>query len=152
MVIDPFCGCATTCVRSCRTARCQWAGIDLSPLAAKLVEDRLKRERKSLDLLPDVAIRTDLPRRTDTGPVAPYQTHRNTLYGRQQGDCAGCRVHFAFRNLTVDHIVPRRDGGGHHLENLQLLCGACNSMKGRGSQAALLAKLRRRGILEGAES
>lgn len=145
MVIDPFAGCATTCVAAERLGR-RWAGMDLSPMAVRLVEERLKQERKSLDLMPDLIARTDVPQRTDTGPVPPYRTHRNTLYGRQEGDCAGCRVHFPFRNLTVDHVTPRSKGGGDHLENLQLLCGACNSMKGAGSQAALLAKLRERGI------
>lgn len=148
VVVDPFCGCATTCVAAERLGR-QWAGIDLSPLAVQLVRDRLKRERKSLDLMPDLTARTDVPRRTDTGPVPPYRTHRNMLYGRQEGDCAGCGVHFAIRNLTIDHVVPRSKGGSDHLENLQLLCGACNSAKGAGSQAALLAKLRERGIVWG---
>ena len=146
VVLDPFAGCATTCVSAERAGR-QWAGIDLSPLAFKLVADRLKRERKTLDLMPDLERRTDVPVRTDTGPVPDYRTHRNTLYGRQAGDCAGCRVHFEIRNLTVDHVIPQSKGGGDHLDNLQLLCGACNSMKGTGSQAALLAKLKARGLL-----
>lgn len=30
----------------------------------------------------------------------------------------------------VDHIWPRRWGGGDHLENLQALCGPCNKAKG----------------------
>ena len=74
------------------------------------------------------------------------QEHRNTLYGRQEGDCAGCRVHFRFRNLTFDHIIPRKNGGTHRLSNLQLLCDACNRMKGTSSQKAFLAKLREKGL------
>ena len=31
---------------------------------------------------------------------------------------------------TVDHVVPKARGGTDHIENLQLLCGACNSVKG----------------------
>ena len=49
---------------------------------------------------------------------------------RGAGDCAGCRVHFEIRNLTVYHVTPQSKGGGDHLDNLQWLCGACNSMKG----------------------
>lgn len=49
---------------------------------------------------------------------------------RGAGDCAGCRVHLEIRNLTVYHVTPQSKGGGSHLDNLQLLCGACSSMKG----------------------
>ena len=32
--------------------------------------------------------------------------------------------------LNVDHIRPRYLGGSHHPENLQVLCGTCNRLKG----------------------
>lgn len=73
--------------------------------------------------------------------LPPYKTHQHTLYGKQEGNCAGCGIHFRFRNLTVDHIVSQSLGGTDHLDNLQLLCGACNSMKGTINQAAFHAKL-----------
>ena len=41
--------------------------------------------------------------------------------------------------MTVDHLVPRKKGGTNHKENLQLLCAACNSLKGEGTQAELKA-------------
>ena len=40
VVLDPFCGCATACV-SAESLHRQWIGIDLSPVAATLVESRL---------------------------------------------------------------------------------------------------------------
>ena len=40
VVFDPFCGCATACVAAEKLNR-QWAGVDLSPLAAELVKSRL---------------------------------------------------------------------------------------------------------------
>ena len=138
LVLDPFCGCATTCVAAETLGR-EWAGIDLSPLAAKLVDQRLREHHGVFGQIID---RTDIPRRTDQGKPAPYRTHRHILYGEQEGHCNGCRVHFPFRNLTVDHIVPRVKGGTDHRENLQLLCGACNSLKGTGTEAELIAKLK----------
>ena len=128
-VLDPFCGCATSLVVADRLNR-EWVGIDLSPLAAKLVLKRIRADRG--ELFDDVIHRTDTPRRTDHGPLPRYKTHRHALYGRQEGICAGCQVMFPFRNMTVDHVVAQSKGGSDHLDNLQLLCGACNSAKGAG--------------------
>ncbi len=142
MILDPFAGCATACVAAERLHR-QWVGIDLSPLAAKLVNSRLQKE---MGLFFDIHHRTDIPRRTDQGDLPNYKTHRHTLYGRQEGVCGGCQVMFPFRNMTVDHIVPRSKGGTDHLDNLQLLCAACNSTKGTMNQAAFVSKLKAQGI------
>ena len=139
LVLDPFCGCATTCIAAERLDR-EWIGIDLSPKAVELVNQRMRDQLGLFGTL--VKHRVDTPpRRTDTGPLPPYRTHKRTLYGHQEGDCAGCRIHFPFRNLTVDHVVPQAKGGSDHIENLQLLCGHCNSVKGTGTMAELKAKL-----------
>ena len=143
VVLDPFCGCATACV-SAESLHRKWIGIDLSPVAATLVESRL---RDQLKMFGEVHHRTDIPQRTDLGELPNYRTHKHFLYGRQEGHCNGCRMAFPFRNYEVDHIVPRNKGGSDHVGNLQLLCGACNRAKGTGTQAELVAKLKDRGQL-----
>ncbi len=144
MVLDPFCGCATVCVAAQQLER-QWVGIDISPKAAELVNLRLQHE-VGLEWNRLGAHRTDIPQRSDLGELPHYRTHKHTLFGRQEGLCAGCRTLFPFRNLTVDHVVAQSRGGNDHIDNLQLLCGACNSSKGTGTQEALIAKLRAQGI------
>ena len=142
-VLDPFCGCATACVAADRLNR-QWVGIDLSPLAARLVRQRIQAEGP---LLYDLTHRTDIPRRTDVGKLPDYRTQKHTLFGKQEGVCNGCGIAFPFRNFTVDHVIPRSRGGTDHPDNLQLLCAACNSQKGNRTQAELIATLRRNGII-----
>ena len=143
VVLDPFCGCATACVSAESLGR-QWIGIDLSPVAATLVESRLHDQ---FGIFAEIHHRTDIPRRTDLGKLPNYRTHKHELFGLQEGHCAGCRMVFPFRNFDVDHVVPQSKGGSDHRENLQLLCPACNRLKGTGSQAALVAKLKERRLL-----
>ncbi len=143
IVLDPFCGCATTCVAAHKLDR-QWVGIDISPLAATLVVSRLDAE---LGMLHEGTHRTDIPRRTDLGDIPRYDspTNKKFLYGEQSGYCLGCGEHFHSRNLTIDHIIPQSKGGTDHLSNLQLLCGACNSTKGAETQEVLLIRLLHKG-------
>ena len=145
MILDPFCGCATTCIAAEKLER-QWIGIDLSGMAVKLVHERLDKDViiGEFSLIGDVIHRTDIPRRSDIESHPNYRTHKHTLYGKQEGKCNGCRILFPFQNLTVDHIVPRSKGGQDHLDNLQLLCDYCNSLKGNRPQAYLIAELKTR--------
>ncbi len=127
IVFDPFCGCATTLVAADRLER-QWAGIDLSPLAVKLVNERISEDRGALWGGANVV--ESLPQRSDLGELPNYRSHRHRLYGEQEGVCLGCDTHFPFRVMEVDHILPQSRGGTDHIENLQLLCSHCNRSKG----------------------
>ena len=146
LVLDPFCGCATACVAADQLGR-QWAGIDISSKAVELVNVRLKQAMGELFHDRLVTVRTDIPRRTDVDAPRNYRQSRHVLFGRQEGLCAGCGVMFPFRNFTVDHIVPRSRGGTDHIDNLQLLCGACNSLKGDRPQEYLMARLKEMHVL-----
>lgn len=149
VVLDPFCGCATTCVAAERLER-QWVGMDISKKAFDLVRQRLAHEIEGKDTLfyeGKVVYREDIPDRTDTGKKRSKTTDKHYLYGLQEGHCKGCGIHFNFSNLTKDHRVPRAKGGGDNIENLQLLCGNCNSIKGDRDMAFLHVRLRERKFL-----
>ena len=139
-VLDPFAGCATACVAAENLGR-RWVGVDISPRAVELVNERLQQTMGGLFHRGYVTARTDVPRRTDIDAPKNYRQSKHVLFGRQEGLCGGCGVLFPFRNFTVDHVVPRSRGGTDHEENLQLLCGACNSLKGDRPQEYLLARL-----------
>ncbi|MYF20246.1 MAG: hypothetical protein F4218_06425 [Synechococcus sp. SB0677_bin_5] len=70
IILDPFCGCATTCVAAERLGR-QWIGIDVSVKAYELVKIRLTREAADpgnvLKYQNEIHLRTDPPTRTDLG-------------------------------------------------------------------------------------
>ena len=146
MVLDPFCGCATTCIAAQQLQR-DWVGIDISEKAADLVKSRLREE---VALTYQGAHRTDIPKRTDLGKIPRYNCaeNRRYLYGEQGGYCNGCATHFEPRHFHVDHIVPRAKGGNDHISNLQLLCGSCNSTKGQKSHEELIMLLTDKGWIK----
>jgi len=128
MVFDPFCGCATSCLAAERLDR-QWVGIDISPRAFDLINDRLEQEAGMDRFLKGAGIvihRTDIPRRKGVRS----KEIKHMLYGTQKGHCNGCGIHYLFKDMEVDHVVPRIKGGQDDDSNLQLLCGNCNRVKG----------------------
>ena len=70
IVLDPFCGCATTCIASEKLNR-RWIGIDTNPKAYDLVQLRLNRDvYEGLDfsgVREEPSFRLDNPKRTDEG-------------------------------------------------------------------------------------
>lgn len=146
-VLDPFCGCATSLIAAERLNR-RWIGIDISEKAFDLVKSRMQSETNLFDRFNPIH-RTDIPQRTDiVTKASKADEDKRVLFGQQQGYCNGCKRFFEFRNLTVDHIIAKAIGGTDHIENKQLLCGSCNSTKGKSSHEELIVKLRKTGILK----
>ena len=42
--------------------------------------------------------------------------------------------------LHIDHIIPRKAGGTHDLDNLQVLCKSCNLRKSSKQEGVFLAQ------------
>lgn len=145
LVLDPFCGCATTCIAAEKLNR-QWIGIDSAEKAYDLVKSRLNKE-----VLGDLdyrsrgkpILRTDVPARTDRDhKKAPTKEDKNLLYGAQDGTCGGCGTKFDIHHLEIDHKIPVSQGGWHNIENLQLLCSHCKRIKGDRPMEYLAARRR----------
>ncbi|GAB6391554.1 MAG: DNA methylase N-4/N-6 domain protein [Treponematales bacterium] len=127
IVLDPFCGCATTCVAAQQLGR-KWIGIDIEKQPVKILIDRLSDDA---GMFKDFIATDKIPVRTDIQAVAPdSKSVKERLYREQNGLCNGCGHEFDIWNLEIDHIVPKSKGGGSYYENYQLLCGACNKKKG----------------------
>ena len=146
VVLDPFCGCATTLVAAENAGR-KWIGIDREPEAAKQVVQQLnKLNEGSQDWLRRVIIREDLPARSDLGDIPHYRTHFSDLYTKQNGICKLCLEQYDSHVMEVDHKVASSKGGRDNKENLQLLCTRCNKVKGNLSMPEAIAKAKELGI------
>jgi site-specific DNA-methyltransferase (adenine-specific) len=126
IVLDPFCGCATTCVAAQQLDR-KWIGIDIEKQAASVLVERLSDDA---GLFKDFIATDQIPKRTDLKIVPPSESVKQRLYKEQQGECNACGREFEMRDLEIDHIIPKAKGGGDYYENYQLLCGSCNRIKG----------------------
>ena len=157
MVLDPFCGCATTCVAAEKLGRA-WVGIDIWDDAHAVTIDRLKKEGcltgpdgsspNLITIRGRIKYEPKPPKRRDDGEyAAPYlktvkhiQKEPGPKMSRAQMMrilidnegliCQGCyRTFDDPRYLELDHSRPRSDGGGNHIDNRILLCGPCNRQK-----------------------
>ena len=147
IVLDPFCGCATTPIAAERLGR-QWVGMDIWDGALGIVRQRMEDNRQLLTDIPIIHYETASPERTDDGlEAAPFiqvtehyaepdgpRMSRAEMYAyllAQRGQrCQGCdRVFDDARYLELDHNTPRSDGGLNHITNRVLLCGPCNRSK-----------------------
>ena len=163
VVLDPFCGCATTPIAAELEGR-QWLGADLWDMAPKMVTDRLAKEvavgeGDQGDMLArKVIVRTDPLVRTDAGEVAAptlKALHRTldkpTMSRAKMIDelielhgmhCQGCGFRFPHKGFVeLDHALPRSEGGSNDIDNRILLCGPCNRLK---SNTLTLTGLRKR--------
>ena len=157
IVLDPFAGCATTCVAAERLGR-RWAGIDLWDKAREVVLARLEKEGLANPQggdttlsFADITYTTEPPVRDDQldaqtvphleTPTGKQGTRRESsrqkaaIKGRLLSEfgyqCAGCDREFDHPEyLEVDHRIPRADYGSDEYENRMLLCSPCNRRKG----------------------
>lgn len=90
-----------------------------------LVRERERRQRAKLErahLL--LSVERD-PKRRERIPSEV----RRAVFERDGGRCVRCGTSF---DIQYDHVIPVSLGGSSTVENLQILCGTCNRVKGSG--------------------
>ena len=82
----------------------------------------------------------------DRLPQQPVKLNRRNIYARDGNRCQYCGKHFATRDLTIDHVVPRVQGGEHTWINLVCACVRCNTRKGGRTPVEARMRLIRRPV------
>jgi 5-methylcytosine-specific restriction endonuclease McrA len=65
----------------------------------------------------------------DRLPAAVVSFSRRNIFKRDHFACQYCGVQPGSEDLTIDHVVPRAQGGTSTWENCVLACVACNKRK-----------------------
>jgi len=66
----------------------------------------------------------------DRLPREDVKLNRRNLFARDRNQCQYCGKHFPTSDLSIDHVLPRTQGGGESWENLVCACIWCNAKKG----------------------
>lgn len=155
LVMDPFCGCSTTCVSAAGLSR-RWIGIDQNEAAIRIFRDRLTGDLTTYNFETNKPVDAKLqkPIALPKRKVAGYKRlskakakviliQRDIKNGKVPF-CRGCFDKPDEKFLEVDHILAEGKGGLDELENFQLLCGNCNKLKSDGDMEFLYRKLDQR--------
>jgi 5-methylcytosine-specific restriction endonuclease McrA len=67
-----------------------------------------------------------------------YREQRQRVFMRDGRACQLCGTDEG--EMHIDHIIPRKAGGDHSLDNLRVLCKSCNLRKGALNEGVFLAQ------------
>ena len=67
-----------------------------------------------------------------------YRTQRERVFSRDGRVCQICGTDQG--EMHIDHIISRKSGGDHSLDNLRVLCKSCNLRKGAKEDGVFLAQ------------
>ncbi len=66
----------------------------------------------------------------DRLPRQSVKLNRRNIYARDRNTCQYCGRKFPTSELSIDHVIPRAQGGRSSWGNLVCACVKCNSRKG----------------------
>lgn len=68
---------------------------------------------------------------------------RKIIYDNDGGYCYLCGDKININDMTIDHVVPKSDGGGSSTANARCCCFTCNQMKGSMSLDEFISKIKK---------
>ena len=98
-------------------------------------EARRKFEPHAHDWIRTVHFQIAVPRVVrllgyDRLPKAQVKLNRRNLFARDRNRCQYCGKKFPTQELSLDHVLPRSQGGKNTWENIVCACIRCNTRKG----------------------
>ncbi|MCE9589397.1 MAG: HNH endonuclease [Planctomycetes bacterium] len=66
----------------------------------------------------------------DRLPRQDVKLNRRNIFARDKNVCQYCGKHFPTSELSLDHVLPRSQGGTSMWDNLVCCCVRCNTRKG----------------------
>ncbi|WP_309400052.1 HNH endonuclease [Cerasicoccus maritimus] len=103
--------------------------------AAQWIEFSLANPPESdYDAIHTVKMRMRIPsvlllREYDRVPNKEVKFNRRNIFERDDHTCQYCGHHFQERELNLDHVIPRDQGGRTTWENIVTSCIRCNTQK-----------------------
>lgn len=112
----------------------QWVSYDFDSWR-QVSEYRSKHQRQQHDWIRCVRFELAVPRIVrlliyDRLPRQPVKFNRRNIFARDSNRCQYCGKRFATSELSLDHVVPRSQGGEANWTNIVCCCVECNVRKG----------------------
>ena len=125
----------------------QFANYDFE--SWRMYSDLREQESEHTEWVRSVSFEIQVPRvirllRYDRVPKHSLRFNRRNLFARDSHRCQYCGHHAPMPQLSIDHVVPRSQGGRTTWENVVCCCTRCNTKKGgRTPQQANMHLLRK---------
>ena len=97
-----------------------WAAI-----SAEFGEDAVKTSSKRIKIPRILVLQA-----YDRMPIGRVRFSRRNIFMRDSDACQYCGKRLARKHLSLDHVIPRSQGGKTNWENIVASCIPCNSRKG----------------------